>query len=276
MFNSDFVSLQGLSPLADNYYLLSVLSRRVILTAKSKGHRDAINEAFDTLDITKTGNLGRHDIHAFLHAAAEHTNLIVDEQDLNSSVVESAVDALLRDAGGGSKVTGGGDGGEDVDDDDDEAFITRQQFHDIFDRHPDMLAVFEDDDISSTRRQSALQSMVEHSDHLEEEDIIENEQIWFHDVITHWKNRWIALVWLGLYLAANVAAFTTKAIRYSNHDEAQAVFGNCITVARGCASALNLNAMLVLLAMCKHVMTLLRKTPLRFIFSFDAIRKFIS
>ena len=53
------------------------------------------------------------------------------------------------------------------------------------------------------------------------------------------------MAWIGLYVIANVVAFTSKAIKYEDNDEAQAVFGHCITVARGCANCLNLNACLV-------------------------------
>jgi len=102
--------------------------------------------------------------------------------------MEAAVYALIYDA------SGDGDGDEG-------AFITRQQFHDFFDRHPNMLAVFDDDDISSTRRQSALHSMISDTNDPEGEgeEELENEQTWFNALITRWKNRWIAFVWIVKY-----------------------------------------------------------------------------
>mmetsp|Transcript_15135 Transcript_15135/g.32858 ORF Transcript_15135/g.32858 Transcript_15135/m.32858 type:complete len:592 (-) Transcript_15135:397-2172(-) len=246
---------------------------KVISTAKNRGHTDAINEAFDVLDLSQTGSLNRCDVQAFMQAAARRTKL--DVQDVNSSVIEAAVDALIHDAAGGGR-SGGDDGGvinslTSTSSNSVMNLITREQFHLMFDRHPDMLAVFEDSMTTSARRQSAISHM-SIMEELEEEEL-ENEQIWMHDLITHWNNRWTALVWIVIYIAANVAVFTVKAIKYARNDEAMAVFGNCIVVARGCAAALNLNACLVLLAMCKTFMTLLRKTPLRFCFPFDAIQE---
>ena len=160
-------------------------------------------------------------------------------------------------------------------DDGEELLITRSQFHDIFTRHPDMLSVFMDEETSLSRQESARSHMSrEYEDDMTiEEKMEEDEQIWVHEVRTHWNNKWVALLWILLYIAANVAAFTVKAVKYANNEEAQAVFGNCIVVARGCAACLNLNACLVLLAMCKHFLTLTRKTRLRFVFPFDAIQE---
>lgn len=243
---------------------ITVTYSKVISIARIKGHANAIDELFNALDLENTGFLTRMDVQAFMKISAEHTKL--DVQDVNSSVIEAAVDALIHDAssGDGSDAEGG-DEGEDL--------ITREQFHDIFNRHPDMLVVFEDESASTERRENVLSARDTMDEGGEEEEEKENEQVWVHDLLTHWKNRWIASLWIGLYLAANVTVFTLKAIKYSRNEEAMALFGNCIVVARGCASALNLNACLVLLVMCKHVLTLARKTPLRFVIPFDAMQE---
>lgn len=233
---------------------------RIISTAQAQGVQTAIDEAFDALDVTETGNLNRHDIVLFMRAAAGHTKL--DKHDVNGSVVEAAVDALIHDAGGGD--------GESI-------IISRSQFRDIFERHPDMMSAFEDLEAAQNRRKNAIQIMTKGGDGEagaeEEDEDEENEQVWMHEAVTHWKNKWITALWIAIYIAGNAFMFAYKATEYARHEEAQAVFGNCIIVARGCAHCLNLNALLVLLAMCKHFLTLMRKTPLRFCFPFDAIQE---
>ena len=278
----------------------AVINLPVVPTARaSGGWVEAIDEAFDAMLRATTGRadasdrrrrrLERPDLVALLRAAARHTGL-----DLRRSAMEEAADALILDAryaaggeeeeededleaGGGGGVGGGEDGG-----------ITREQFHDIFARNPDMLAVFEDDDDGDAIDASAASSGIKYprrggsasssrairadaeggldESHEEEE---EEDQIW----VTHWKNRRLKMTWIILYLIANAIAFAHKATAYAHRDEALAVFGGCIVVARGCAAALNLNAFLVLLLSCKHLTTLLRRTRLRFYFPFDASRE---
>ena len=180
-----------------------------------------------------------------MHAAAEHTKLA--SQDVNGSVVDAAVDTLIHDAS---------DGGEDAEGDD---VITRERFRGIFTRHPDMLVVFENQTALSERREVASSER----DNMDgEEEIEENEQVWVNHLLTHFRNRWIDCLWIGLYIAGKAVAFSYKAIKYARNDDAIALFGNCIVVARGCAAALNFNAFLALLMMCRHFMTLLHKTPL--------------
>ena len=236
---------------------IPVAYKRIVSTAKSSGYDNAINEAFDALDISNTGNLNRCDIQQFLITAAAHTKL---EDQVNESVIEAAVDALIWDLQGS--------------DDGEKAYITKQQFHELFNRHPDLLTAFEDD-IELSKRRSAVLSMIssERQQEWHVEDIEEEKDSWLHYILTHLRNRWVTIVWIVIYIGANAGMFAYKANVYANHDEAQAVFGTCITVARGCASALNLNAFLVLLVMCKHFMTLLRKTPLRFCVLFDGIQE---
>jgi len=242
------------------YFYILVAYKRIVSTAKSSGYDNAIDVAFDTLDISNTGHLNRCDIQQFLLTAAAHTKL---EDQVNESVIESAVYALIWDLQGSD------------DNDDEKVFITKQQFHELFDRHPDLLTAFEDD-IELSKRRSAVLSIIssERQQEWDVEDIIEEEkESWLHYILTHLRNRWVTIVWIVIYIGSNVGMFAYKAYVYANHDEAQAVFGTCITVARGSASALNLNAFLVLLVMCKHFMTLLRKTPLRFCVLFDGIQE---
>ena len=209
---------------------LDVAYIKVVSTAQSKGQSAAIDEAFHALDLDKTGNLDRAEIQAFFTAAAQKTKL--DKVDVNNAVMEAAVDALMHDAGC-----------------DAQGLMTKQQFHEIFDRHPDMLAVFGEVDKGKDNAYAGRLTAEEQGkgkispdvDDMEDED----EENWVHNLVADWKSNKRVVAWIGLYVIANVVAFTIKAIKYEDNDEAQAVFWHCITVARGCANCLNLNACLV-------------------------------
>ncbi len=246
----------------------------------------------------RRGRIERPDLVALLRASARHTGL-----DGRRSVMEELADALILDA----RYAAGGEENEEEEDEEDEedeeaggggvggkdAGITREQFHDIFARHPDMLAVFEDDDdddydvgggatgasaassgvVSPRRGGGASSSRAIRADAgggLDESHEEEGDGKIYRIWVTRWKNRRLRTTWIALYLTANVVAFARKASEYARRDEALAVFGGCIVVARGCAAALNLNALLVLLLSCKHLTTFLRRTRLRFYFPFDA------
>jgi len=214
----------------------------------TNGYEDAIDAAFKVMDVDNSGKLERSEIQALIKTSATHTKLDVQVEE---SVIEAAVDALIHDAGGG-----------------DDDFITKEQFHDIFERHPDMLIVFEDASASIHRREFAFSTMSRDED-FDEEELKENEQLWATSLIATWKNKWASVLWVGVYIAWNVVVFALTAHKYYHHEEATNLFGQCIVVARGCAEILNLNAMLILLLMSKHFLTLLRKTPARFAFPFD-------
>jgi len=213
-----------------------------------KDDTDACLElAFNDLDLKKNGVLDRSELCMFMEEAAKHVRLEVD-----GNVVQDAVDALMEDARQG---------------DEDASFITREQFYDMFRRHPDMLRVFDDEESISLLKES-VRSMQLSPEQQAEEDV-ERDEVWVH-AWTHWKSKKVAIVWLLLYIIGNVFAFTYKAVLYSQNDEAQAVFGQCITVARGAAQLLNLNACLILLPICRHFLTWLRGTKFRDMFPFDA------
>jgi predicted ferric reductase len=196
--------------------------------------------AFNSLDVKKDDVLDRSELTMFMQEAAKHVRLQMD-----SGVVEDAVDALLEDVRGSNK---------------DLQHITRQEFFDIFRRHPDMMRVFDDESSLSDRRQSVRSIGLSKKEQKRIEK--DRDEVWAH-AHTHWKSKRSAIVWLLLYTFGNVFAFVYKAILYHRDEEAQAVFGECITVARGCAQALNLNACLILLPICRHFVTLLRGTKFR-------------
>lgn len=213
-----------------------------------KNDREACLEvAFNEMDIKKNNRLDRSELYIFMEEAAKHVRLEVDQD-----VIHDAVDVLLEDAQQGNA---------------EGSFITKEQFYDMFQRHPDMMRVFDDEESIAALRESGVSwELSPDEQELEEK---EKEEVWAH-ARTHWKNKNVAIVWLLLYIFGNAFAFTYKAILYSRNEEAQAVFGECITVARGCAQLLNLNACLILLPICRHFFTWLRCTRARYLFPFDA------
>ena len=212
---------------------------------KEDRYDEAIHEVFDEIDIDKSQSLGREEMFEFFQAASERINIKVEEK-----VIHLAIDALFDDVGATP----------------DAQFISREQFFELFRRNPDLYYCFETDSDSVSQR--ARQSRSELS--IEERNLlgIEARQVWQHQR-SQWKNKGLAVTWLILYAAAVSAVFISAAIKWNNEEEAIAVFGSCIIVARASAATLNLHAALILLPMCRHFLTLLRSTYARFLFPFD-------
>jgi len=222
------------------------------LGGKIKRKEAALHRAFGKLDLNGDDQLDRYEIAHFLDAAAKQIHL-----DVEREVIENAVDALLDDV---ESATGP------------VPYITRDKFLKIFSRHPDMMCAFDDESTLASLHASVFSRALSKEEIIEVEN--ESEQVWEH-ARTHWRNQRVALVWLIIYLLANIAAFAYKGIKYANNDEAQAVFGNCVIVARGSAQCLNLNVFLILLPMCRHFITRVRAFgKLRFWFPFDAVLEF--
>eukprot|EP00550_Attheya_septentrionalis_P000479 CAMPEP_0198281186 /NCGR_PEP_ID=MMETSP1449-20131203/1152_1 /TAXON_ID=420275 /ORGANISM="Attheya septentrionalis, Strain CCMP2084" /LENGTH=691 /DNA_ID=CAMNT_0043976841 /DNA_START=306 /DNA_END=2381 /DNA_ORIENTATION=- len=213
---------------------------------KRDGKQAAIDRAFNELDIKKNGQLDRSEINAFMTQAAELIGLKVAP-----TVIDDAVDALMDDVG--ASLT---------------KYISKDHFDDIFQRHPDLLKCFDDE--ASVRLQKREISTRKMSTVERQDNEQENREVWVH-AHAKWKSGKLALVWTFLYVIANIVAFTYKGVKYANRDEATEVFGNCIVVARGSAQCLNLNCCLILLPICRHFLTRLRATKLRFFFPFDAV-----
>lgn len=220
------------------------------LFVKNHDKKECLDLAFNDLDVKQNGVLDRSELYMFMEEAAKHVRLEVDDD-----VVHDAVDALLEDAQQGNDAVVEG------------SVITREQFYEMFERHPDLLRVFDDEESLASIRESVRSLVLSPDEELQDEK--EREEVWAHGR-THWKNKKVAFVWLLLYIFGNAFAFIYKAILYSRNAEAQAVFGECITVARGAAQLLNLNACLILLPLCRHFLTWLRGTKMRSLFPFDA------
>lgn len=215
--------------------------RSCIEEFKTNGKQAAVDRAFAEMDIKRNGQLDKSEITTFMEEAAKVVKLQV-----NHDLIEDAVEALLEDVGC-------------ID------HITKDDFNNIFERHPDLLRCFDDEVSVATRRRTCSEF---HQDELQEEEQ-ENLEAWSH-AHTHWKSQKVFWIWAALYVAANITAFAYKGYVYANNQEAHNVFGNCIIVARGSAQCLNLNCSLILFPVCRHLLTRFRATRLRFFFPFDA------
>jgi respiratory burst oxidase len=206
----------------------------------------AIDEAFSSMDTSNNGLLEKDELANFMKNAAKRINLSVPP-----SVIMEAVEALMEDLGASGN-----------------SHITKEQFFKLFVRHPEFLICFDPEavDVEKVRRASQIYLTKEESMNCVRED----EETWQAVHHIHWKSAYIRDIWILLYFIANLAAFTSKAIRYSNDEKVKLVFSSCIIVARGSAQCLNLNCCLILLPICRHVLTRMRATKLRFYFPFDS------
>jgi predicted ferric reductase len=231
--------------------LTSLRDHRTKRNWELRGKDAAIHRAFDKLDLDGNDTLDRFEISKVMEEATKKLKL-----DLEVGGIGGAVDALLDDANPAGPEA---------------PCITRTQFVNLFRRHPDMLHAFDDESTMASIPEATL--MAEGKDEDTQELLDEDEEN--HQVRefarTQWRNKRVALLWLCIYAAANIAAFAHTAFRYAHNEEAQAVFGSCITVARASAKCLNLNAFLILLPICRHLVTRMRAFgKLRLWFPFDA------
>ena len=216
---------------------------------------DAIHKCFEAVDTNQSGSLERDELFVFLKEATERLQLPVEDD-----VIYLAIDALLEsvhaeeDKDKEIKVIAD-DGKTDV--------ITRKQFFQMFRSNPDLYTVFDSKE-SLLQKKSSTFALSK----VEEEEEKETEEIWKH-AHTGWKNYGLFVIWFALYIAATISMFVSTAFRWADDDEALAVFGNCIIIARSCAAALNLHACLILLPISRHMLTWLRLSWARFLFPFD-------
>jgi hypothetical protein len=135
------------------------------LLVEKEDEKACLELAFNNLDVKNDNVLDRSELTLFMQEAAKYVRLQVD-----SDVVEDAVDALL----------------EDVSDDNDLEHITREQFYDIFHRHPDMLRVFDDESSLADLRESVRSHQLSQKERNRFEK--DQEEVWAH-AHTHWKSK---------------------------------------------------------------------------------------
>ncbi|KAL9242791.1 hypothetical protein vseg_016757 [Gypsophila vaccaria] len=80
----------------------------------------------------------------------------------------------------------------------------------------------------------------------------------------NWKRIWVLSVWILIM----IALFVWKFIQYKNKS-AFRVMGYCLTIAKGAAETLKLNMALILLPVCRNLITWLRSTRLAYTVPFD-------
>ncbi|GJX01231.1 respiratory burst oxidase homolog protein E [Tanacetum coccineum] len=83
-------------------------------------------------------------------------------------------------------------------------------------------------------------------------------------LLEHWQRSWIILLWF----LAMACLFTWKFKQYRNK-AAFHVMGYCLTTAKGAAETLKLNMALILLPVCRNMLTFLRSTRARLFIPFD-------
>ncbi|KAI2498580.1 hypothetical protein MHU86_15924 [Fragilaria crotonensis] len=154
---------------------------------KLHGKQAAINRAFEELDVSKDGCLDRQEITAFMGEAAKVIKLDVPE-----TVISDAVDALMEDVG--ASLT---------------KHISKEQFDQLFERHPDLLKCF-DDEVSVAVMQRRISTSERTLEEVQEEER-ENLEVW-ENMHARWKSEKVLIVWTCLYVAANIIAFTYKGL----------------------------------------------------------------
>ncbi|XP_076933352.1 respiratory burst oxidase homolog protein E-like [Bidens hawaiensis] len=83
-------------------------------------------------------------------------------------------------------------------------------------------------------------------------------------LVENWQRSWVLLLWF----IAMACLFSWKFNQYRNKAAFQ-VMGYCLTTAKGAAETLKLNMALILLPVCRNMLTVLRSTQARLFIPFD-------
>ncbi|CAI9760548.1 unnamed protein product [Fraxinus pennsylvanica] len=83
-------------------------------------------------------------------------------------------------------------------------------------------------------------------------------------LLDNWQRGWILMLWI----IAMAGLFTWKFLQYRQKAAFQ-IMGYCLTTAKGAAETLKLNMALVLLPVCRNILTWLRSTRARLFIPFD-------
>ncbi|XP_059283599.1 respiratory burst oxidase homolog protein E-like [Lycium ferocissimum] len=83
-------------------------------------------------------------------------------------------------------------------------------------------------------------------------------------ILDNWQRGWILLLWVMVM----AALFTWKFLQYRRRAAFQ-VMGYCLATAKGAAETLKLNMALVLLPVCRNILTWLRSTRAKLLVPFD-------
>lgn len=83
-------------------------------------------------------------------------------------------------------------------------------------------------------------------------------------LLDNWQRGWILMLWI----IAMAGLFTWKFLQYRQKAAFQ-IMGYCLATAKGAAETLKLNMALVLLPVCRNILTWLRSTRARLFIPFD-------
>jgi predicted ferric reductase len=222
----------------------------------------AIAQAFDAIDMDKSGKLNEEELFIFLRDAAVHAKLEV-EDDVIHAAVHHFIEQQQHEEGREESLK------MSISD----KFISREMFYAMFERNPELYRVFDTVEEQSRRSNQCFSLLKEDEEAVEFEKESHEEsshQLWKVAKLG-WKRKSLMVFWLLLYVAATITVFTKIAIDYARNEEFTEIFGNCIVIARASAKTLNLNAALILLPISRHFITSLRhiKLPFPFDISID-------
>lgn len=80
----------------------------------------------------------------------------------------------------------------------------------------------------------------------------------------NWKRLWLLTLWVCIM----IGLFMWKFIQYKQKDAFQ-IMGYCLLTAKGAAETLKFNMALILLPVCRNIITWLRSTKLSYVVPFD-------
>ena len=214
----------------------SSISRQFDLLEEEK-----CRELFQALDVKGTGKLRRKSMLQALERDFQKTKLDAQRQQL-----KEFVNLMTEEAGSKS--------------------ITYKQFREIYKRH-----LLNNRGGSDTHQRSSIAVLLTKTNSNVSDENIETIRtnddltftVWFH-------NHQVEIWWMTIYVLLNVASLVWKYHRYCYlRPSAFALSGRGLCVARGMAQVCLLNALLVLLPLCRGLMQFLRGTVLHQYIPFD-------
>jgi respiratory burst oxidase len=253
--------------------LAHAMSKHQLVLHKSEhmvsvhGQTGGLKETFKLLDTDGDGEIDKSELCELINAAQHKCNFHLDE-----ITIQKIADALLSDV-----------------DKDDSGTIDVDEFVGMFTKNKKLMALFTKQPATTAEKNNTGGGNDKNHDNMGHNNSRKGKRPTLHHADTYaeprisvcgsWaeskRHQLVALRnkrlygWITFYGIVNLAFFVYKYIQYYNRPEAQAVMGHCICIARGSAQAINFNSFLILLPMCKHVMTYIRQSRLRFILPLD-------
>ena len=214
-----------------------------------------MDETFRAIDRGEKGLLDRQDVAFLLAVACERLNLPVDE-----GIIHAAVIALFEEAG--CSLTPGDTssvqhclcGKSTIGNDSCFRMMTREEFHELFQKDTTRYRVFDcADDLTERRCRVSMRFDEDSSSTGSSNDDKSSSQVWEH-AKTGWKNRRRSLVWLAIYCGTTAIVFCHKALQLYRTNDSPAI-GPFLVLAKGSGAVLNLQGALILLPVTRRLTT---------------------